>query len=250
MMDTRLKVAPGTKAVMGLSGGMDSTTVLTWLIKHGYEVHCCNFVYGSKHNQYEQECAEKVAKKYGVPYHLFDLTEAFAPMKSNLLKTGGDIPEGHYSQDNMSLTVVPGRNSIFATIMCGVAESIGASCIALGVHQGDHDIYPDCRVEYVKALDTLVYLASDRKVEIITPFLHTDKHGILEYGFVNDTPYHLTRTCYKDQPHSCGLCGSCNERIEAFALHEVVDPIIYAEPFDWDEKFKEFDEMRRKLNES
>ncbi len=227
------------KVVMGLSGGMDSTTVLTWLLNQGYEVHCCNFVYGSKHNEYEEQAAENVAKKYKVPYHVFNLTEAFKPMKSNLLKSGGDIPEGHYEEESMSQTVVPGRNSIFATIMCGVAESIGASFIALGVHQGDHAIYPDCRVEYVKALDTLIYLASDRKVQLLTPFLNTDKYGILEYGFKHDTPYHLTRTCYKDQKTSCGKCGSCGERIEAFRLHGTVDPIIYDGLINWDIDIKD-----------
>jgi 7-cyano-7-deazaguanine synthase len=228
------------KAVMGLSGGMDSTTVLGWLIRHNFEVHCVNFVYGSKHNQYEQVAAEAVAAHYGVDYSLFDLTEAFSAMKSNLLKSGGDIPEGHYSHESMSLTVVPGRNSIFASIMCGIAESIGAEKVALGMHQGDHAIYPDCRREYFYAMKSALYLASDRKVEMIAPFIEVDKVGILDFGFKYDVPYHLTRTCYKDQRISCGNCGSCNERTEAFATHKVKDPIEYETIIDWDSKFKEF----------
>jgi 7-cyano-7-deazaguanine synthase len=231
-----------TKAVMGLSGGMDSATVLAWLVKQGYEVHCLNFIYGSKHNQYEQKCAEQLAKHYNASYTLFDLTEAFKAMKSNLLKTGGDIPEGHYTDETMSLTVVPGRNTIFAAIMCGVAESHNAKFLALGVHQGDHDIYPDCRVEYIKSLDTTLYLASGHKVHTIAPFLHTDKIGILDYGFGVDVPYNLTRTCYKAQELSCGRCGSCNERIEAFATQRRIDPIEYEIEINWEEKFKEFGE--------
>ena len=240
MVWTTTKVVPGSKVVMGLSGGMDSATVLKWLIDRGFDVHCLNFVYGSKHNKYEQKSAEALANHFGASYTLFDLAEAFKAMKSNLLQTGGDIPEGHYSHESMSLTVVPGRNTIFSAIMCGVAESIGANHIALGVHLGDHDIYPDCRVEYIKSLDTTLYLASDGKVNIIAPFMNTDKIGILEYGFANGVPYDLTRTCYKAQEQSCGKCGSCNERIEAFATHGKMDPVPYEEPIDWNEKFREF----------
>ncbi len=240
MVMSDFKVTPGTTAVMGLSGGMDSSTVLAWLIDKGFDVHCLNFVYGSKHNKYEQKSAEAVAEHFGATYTLFDLSEAFKAMKSNLLQTGGEIPEGHYTHESMSLTVVPGRNTIFAAIMCGVAESHNAQYIALGVHLGDHDIYPDCRVEYVKALDTLLYLASDKTVNVITPFMNTDKIGILEYGFGVKVPYDLTRTCYKDQEESCGKCGSCTERIEAFATHGKMDPIPYEIPIDWNEKFKQF----------
>jgi len=226
--------------IMSLSGGMDSTTVLDQLAFEGFSIVCLGFTYGSKHNEYENIAAEKIAKHYKVHYKLIDLTVVFDGFKSNLLKSGGDIPEGHYEQENMSLTVVPGRNTIFASILLGAAESIGASKIALGVHQGDHAIYPDCRVEYIKALDTLLYLASDKKVEVITPFLHTDKVGILEFGLKNDTPYHLTRTCYKDQELSCGVCGSCNERIEAFSKHRAIDPIQYENIPDWVYLHKKF----------
>lgn len=228
------------KAVMALSGGMDSSTVLAWLLAQGAEVKCLNFMYGSKHNLYEQKAAEAIAAHYGVEYQTLDLTVAFSAMKSNLLKDGGDIPEGHYSDKSMSLTVVPGRNTIFASIMCGIAESIEAKVVALGIHQGDHAIYPDCRKEYFFAMKSAIYLASDNKVELIAPFLDTDKIGILAFGFEAGTPYQFTRTCYKDQVVSCGKCGSCNERIEAFATHGVKDPVEYESDIDWDKKFKEF----------
>lgn len=215
------------KMVCSLSGGMDSATVLGILKEQDVDVHCLNFTYGSKHNQYECAAAEKLAKYYNVPYHLVDLTTPFSLFNSNLLKSGGEIPEGHYEQENMKLTVVPGRNTIFSAILMGYAESIGAEAIALGVHQGDHAIYPDCRVEYIKALDTTLYLASDRKVHIITPVLMTDKTGILEMGYALGVPYELTRTCYKNQELSCGKCGSCTERLEAFQNIGKEDPIKY-----------------------
>ncbi len=220
-MDRRRKV------VMGLSGGMDSSTMLAYLLNMGYEVYCLNFTYGSKHNKYEIKSAELIADHYKVPYRLIDLTAAFEGFKSNLLLSGGEIPEGHYTDETMSKTVVPGRNTIFASIMMGYAESVDAGKIALGVHQGDHAIYPDCRQDYVKALDTLVYLASDRKVEVIAPFLDTDKIGICRVGLDLNVPYELTRTCYKDQEKSCGVCGSCRERLEAFEENNIDDPIPY-----------------------
>ena len=223
------------KVVMGLSGGMDSATLLGLLLDEGAEVHCCSFYYGSKHNKYEREAAEKLVRFYkalGFPVHWYPivLTEAFSHFSSNLLLSGGEIPEGHYNDDNMKVTVVPGRNLIFASIMAGLAESVGAGEIALGVHSGDHHIYPDCRAEFIKALDAAIYLSSDRKVQVITPLLHHDKTSILMMGysdFVHKVPYWLTRTCYKDQVLSCGKCGSCRERLEAFEHLMIEDPIPY-----------------------
>jgi 7-cyano-7-deazaguanine synthase len=205
------------KIVIGLSGGMDSATLLGLFLEEGCEVHCCSFTYGSKHNAYEGRAAKKIVEYY---------TELGY---SDLLKSGGDIPEGHYNDENMRSTVVPGRNMIMASIMAGIAESIGASVIGLGVHAGDHHIYPDCRKEFIKALDSAVYLSSDGKVEVSYPFISFTKANILKIGYSFDTttPYHLTRTCYKDQEESCGKCGSCQERLEAFTIIGLEDPIKY-----------------------
>lgn len=222
------------KVVIGLSGGMDSATLLGHLLEQGAEVHCCVFTYGSKHNKYENLAADRIISFYqtiGMPVHkyFFDLKEVFSKVESNLLLSGGDIPEGHYNDDSMKKTVVPGRNLIFGSIMASVAESIEADEIALGVHSGDHHIYPDCRSEFIKAMDLAIFLSSDKKVQVITPFVGMNKTSILELGHEQSLiiPYDITRTCYKDQELSCGKCGSCMERLEAFKNINEKDPIEY-----------------------
>lgn len=217
------------RAVLALSGGMDSSTVLGWLLANDYKVIPVTFYYGSKHNCYELKCAEQVMRYYGLsaPWHHFDLRDVFTKFRSDLLLDGGDIPEGHYTDETMSATVVPGRNSIFLSILAGLAWSVDANYIALGIHQGDHAIYADCRKEFYKAMDAALFLGTDRRVEFLAPFLEGDKEQILEWGLANGVPYRMTRTCYKDQPVSCGVCGSCVERLEAFAKIGKEDPVDY-----------------------
>jgi 7-cyano-7-deazaguanine synthase len=207
---------------------MDSATLVGYSISNEYKVQCVNFKYGSKHNKYEIECAKKINNYYNLPTLIeIDLTAAFNNIESNLLLSGGDIPEGHYNDENMKLTVVPGRNTIFASFLYGIAESIGYTHIGLGVHKGDHHIYLDCRDIYIDSLNNTIQLASDNKVSIFAPFLQFDKYSILSLGTKHKVPYHLTRTCYKDQKNSCGSCGSCVERLEAFTKMGIKDPIIY-----------------------
>lgn len=225
------------KVVLGLSGGADSATLLGLLLEQGYEAHCCIFTYGSKHNQYENIAARNVinfyqSRGFSVVGCFYNLEGVFKAGSSALLQSGGEIPEGYYNDENMKLTVVPGRNMIFASIMASLAEAIGAEAIALGVHKGDHAIYPDCRHEFIKALDVAIYLSTDRKVQIITPLINDDKAGIIHRGMMElktQVPYGLTRTCYKDQAIACGRCGSCRERKEAFELCGLIDPILYEE---------------------
>lgn len=216
------------KIVMALSGGMDSATVLAHLRNEGHEVLCLIFTYGSKHNQYENRAAIDLAAKYGCEYKLIDLSSFMSGLKSDLLLSGGEIPEGHYTDASMSRTVVPGRNIIFLSILSAYAWSFDASAIAIGIHQGDHAIYEDCRKEFYKAMDTAIYLGTGRRVEIMAPFVNTDKTGILQRGLELKVPYEMTRTCYKDQVLACGRCGSCVERLEAFAAHGMKDPVMYA----------------------
>ena len=217
----------GLRIVMSLSGGMDSSSLLAYLLDQGKEVQAVSFVYGSKHNSYERRAAESVAMYYGIVLHKLDLSSVFAGFQSDLLQSGGGIPEGHYTDSSMSRTVVPGRNLIFLSVLSGLAWSIGAQSIAIGIHSGDHAIYPDCRPEFYAAMNSAIQLGTDGRVDILAPFLQWDKTKILEWGIPHGVPYQLTRTCYQDQELSCGRCGSCVERLEAFQNVGVKDPIAY-----------------------
>lgn len=218
---------PKLRILLALSGGLDSTTLLAHLINKGYSPECVSFTYGSKHNPIEREAARKVAKEYGVPLDELDITPIMKNFKSDLMKTGGEIPTGHYNDDNMKKTVVPSRNMIFISLLSGLAESRGIPYIAIGVHQGDHHIYPDCRPDFINSMKYSVIMASDNKVRLIPPFLHENKQSIVKIGSDLKVPFHLTRTCYTDDPVACGECGSCRERLEAFQLNGLKDPLPY-----------------------
>ena len=127
----------------------------------------------------------------------------------------------------MKLTVVPNRNSIMANIAIGYAISLGFDRVALGVHAGDHAIYPDCRPLFIKALAVLAEVANYKAIDIYTPFLHLSKGQIVGEGIKYDVPYAFTHTCYKGTYPACGKCGSCCERREAFAQNNKQDPIEY-----------------------
>jgi len=215
------------KAIVSLSGGMDSATVLAAALEEGRAAECVGFRYGSKHNPYENAAAAAVAAHYGAPYRLLDLSGVMAGFRSDLLAAGGPVPEGHYEAESMRRTVVPGRNTIFAAVLLGLAQSEGAGEVWLGVHAGDHHIYPDCRPEWVDRMGAVMSAASEGAVTCRAPFLHQTKEGILRYGQARAVPYRLTRTCYKDQPVACGRCGSCQERLAAFAALGAEDPLPY-----------------------
>lgn len=214
-------------AIVALSGGMDSATVLAKAEAAQRRIETVGFRYGSKHNEFENTAAREIAKYYKVPFQLIDLSIAMKGFKSNLLLGGGKIPEGHYDDESMSKTVVPCRNIIFISILAGLAESIEASEIWLGIHSGDYAIYPDCRPKFYSAMKQAIEEGSGGKVTLRAPFLYSNKRIILDQGISMKVPYQLTRTCYKNQELACGVCGSCQERLEAFAFLKMKDPITY-----------------------
>lgn len=221
------------KVLLSLSGGMDSTTLLGLELHKGNDVSLVHFQYGSKHNPYEQKAVESIVfhyqHQYGIiiPRITVDLTKITGHLQSNLLTSGGKIPEGHYQQSNMSQTVVPGRNLMFLSVCASIAESRGINAVIIGAHSGDHVIYPDCRPAFIEAAAEAIKYSTEGKVTVLAPFLHGDKTALIKAGLPIGVPYHLTRTCYKDQRISCGVCGACQERLEGFANNGVDDPIEY-----------------------
>ena len=248
------------QAVLSLSGGMDSSTVLLHLLEKGYEVTALSFDYGQKHNV-ELERAQQLIdylkeNGYNVNYQEITLFGLVDLLNSNLVQGGEEVPEGHYEEDNMKDTVVPNRNKMFSSIIQAAALSIAneKNCnvdIAMGIHAGDHAIYPDCRQEFRDA----DYEACKQgnwdadKVPNITPYLDGDKYDILRDGesackildLDFDEVYKRTNTSYKPdaQGRSDYKSASSVERIEAFLKLERKDPVEYIDGWETAKKHVE-----------
>jgi 7-cyano-7-deazaguanine synthase len=284
------------QAVLSLSGGMDSSTLLLHLLANGYEVCALSFDYGQKHSVELERAKDLVKYINGNPSRLFHHDHApngfeetyplvkhqvielkgLSELLNSALVTGGEeVPEGHYAEENMKATVVPNRNKIFSSIIQAVALSIAEKnktlcVIAMGIHAGDHAIYPDCRQEFRDA-DFKAFLEgnwideeNDFSVEMYTPYLHIDKFGILEDGdkccecldLSFNEVYSRTNTSYKPIKIKTGITplfggggiptyewysdyksASSVERIEAFMKLGKPDPVAYADetgPVSWD----------------
>lgn len=217
------------KVLVVLSGGIDSTTVLYHAVKlYGNDnVEAISFNYGSKHNEKELKCAKWHTAKLGVKHKIIELDFNKWGFKSDLLISGGEIPEGHYEAENMKSTVVPFRNGIMTAITAGYADSIKADVIMLGNHSGDHHIYKDCRYEFTQAMNLAVFLGTDNEVIVESPFVNWTKTDIVKYGYELGVPYEHTWSCYKGGEKHCGKCGTCTERKEAFQEAGVPDPTVY-----------------------
>ena len=244
------------QAVLSLSGGMDSSTVLLHLLANDYEVTAVAFDYGQKH-KIELERAQQLVdyinlsriNEPNINFKVIKLDGLVELLNSNLVEGGEDVPEGHYEEENMKDTVVPNRNKMFSSIIQAVALSIAneKNCevvIAMGIHAGDHAIYPDCRQEFRDA-DYNAFVEGNwdaDKVTYYTPFLNGDKFDILvegqsacyKLGLDFDDVYKRTNTSYK--PTAEGLSdyksASSVERIEAFLKLGRKDPVEYVDGWD------------------
>lgn len=205
------------------SGGMDSTVLLHHYRKDIKVV--VTFDYGAKHNQGERRCAIQNASALGIEHIQLSLQSVVGEhFKSDLLQTGGDIPDGHYEDESMKRTVVPFRNGIMLSIAAGLAESRGLDTVLIANHCGDHTIYPDCRGEFIKAMSTSMQLGTYAGVSIFAPYTNISKRDIGLIGRRYGVNFAATWSCYKGQGLHCGTCGTCIERKEA--LHGF-DPTTY-----------------------
>ena len=215
------------KVLVSMSGGVDSSTLAMFLFNKGYEIQPVSFRYDSNHNHYELTAAAEFIKAHNLkPQIIIDARNVLSYAKSSLMGDS-EIPEGHYKEESMRSTVVPGRNLIFLSILASIAESEKIPVIAAGVHQGDHFIYPDCRPTFIHSAMKTIYASTDFKVKLIAPFLMMNKAEIVRCGLELEVDYSYTRTCYKNQRIACGKCGACQERLEAFAINKTKDPIQY-----------------------
>lgn len=200
-------------AILVLSGGMDSTTML-------YEYKdrialAVNFNYGANHNAREAVCARENCRRLGIELVEIDLAFMGRYFESSLLSGAEAIPEGHYADENMRSTVVPFRNGIMLAVAAGLAESRGLKAVMIANHGGDHAIYPDCRESFVRAMDAAIGEGTYEHVELRAPYTNLTKADIARRGVALGVDYSLTYSCYKGGAKHCGRCGTCVERREA-----------------------------------
>ena len=235
-------------AVLSVSGGMDSTALLLYFLARGFTCHALSFDYGQKHkielDRFGANLCYLSDHDLAVNAKIADLSSVMSLFHSALTRSDMVVPEGHYADENMKQTVVPNRNAIFSSLLYGWALSLSKehdvpAVVGLGVHSGDHEIYPDCRPGFYDLLIKAFMVGNwdGEQVTFFLPFLSWDKAAILRgaefdcktLGLDFNTVFANTNTCYApdDQGRACGKCGSCTERLEAFEQIGKNDPVLY-----------------------
>jgi 7-cyano-7-deazaguanine synthase len=208
---------------------MDSATALYWAQREHAVVASLSFNYGAKHNARELPFAAEHAAALGVRHEVVSLDFMERLFASDLLRSGGEIPEGHYEAENMKQTVVPFRNPIMLSIATGFAESIGAEAVVIAAHGGDHAIYPDCREDFMRTMGEAMRLGTYAGIQLLRPFIVKTKGEIAAEGARLGVDFARTWSCYKGGAIHCGKCGTCVERREAFLQAGLSDPTVYAD---------------------
>jgi 7-cyano-7-deazaguanine synthase len=261
MQTERKKMSEADVAAI-VSGGLDSTVLVYDLIDRGYTPHMLSFNYGQRHSK-ELRFAEYTAKKLGLRHDIVDLTGITHLISNSALTSPPsidlpedpaipglagmhwqsrekkiEVPEGHYAEDTMKATVVPNRNMIMLSIAAAVAVNNKYKCIATGVHGGDHFIYPDCRPDFIDAVDRAIVRGNEGFHEfdfldygegvgkdyqpIYAPYINKTKADIAYRGIELNVPFEETWSCYKGGDKHCGRCGTCVERLEAIDVAESI----------------------------
>ena len=190
------------KAILIYSGGLDSTTLL-YEYKDSIAL-AVTFDYGSKHNAREISYARLNCERLGILHRVISLEFIRDSFKSDLLLSGGEIPEGHYAEENMKSTVVPFRNGIMLSAAIGLAESNDLDTVLIANHAGDHTIYPDCRPEFIEAMDAAAQAGTFNGVRIVSPYCNITKRDIALRGRKLGVDFSLTYSCYKGGEKHCG----------------------------------------------
>lgn len=212
-------------SVIIVSGGLDSITLL--YDKAETIALAVSFDYGQNHGAKELPFAAHHCRKLGIPHITIPLSFMHRYFKSSLLDGAEAILEGHYAEENMKSTVVPFRNGIMLAIATGIAESHGLKRVYIANHGGDHTIYPDCRPDFIQAMDGAATAGTFVNVRIEAPYTNITKADIVRRGTALGVDYSKTWSCYKGSDVHCGKCGTCVERKEAFLEAGVKDPTEY-----------------------
>lgn len=220
------------KAVVLLSGGLDSTVCMAVARDRGYEPYPISFNYHQRHRR-ELESARQVAAHYHVPRHLVIETNMDAIGGSALTDGQIDVPQGDVAREDIPITYVPARNLIFLSYALGYAEVVGAKKIFIGINALDYSGYPDCRPEFIAMFQqvadcaTRAVVQERRRIEVVTPLLNLSKREIVLLGARLKAPLELTTSCYRGGAVACGECDSCRLRLKGFAEAGLTDPIPY-----------------------
>ena len=220
------------KAVVLFSGGLDSTTVLVYALKQGYDVYPLTFSYGQRH-AIEIKQSERTLEKYGLLQRQTIFSIDLTPfVNCSLINRNLEVPE--FAENRIPSTYVPSRNLIFLSVASGFAETLSAEKIFIGVNSVDYSGYPDCRPEFVEAFNKTIAVGTKQGVEsgieVAAPILNMSKKEIVELGMSLGVDYSLTHSCYNPTPDglSCGVCDSCRLRLEGFRQAGSTDPLQYA----------------------
>ena len=220
------------KAVVLFSGGLDSTTVLVYAMKQGYDIYPLTFSYGQRH-AIEIKQSERTLEKYGLLNRQTVFSIDLTPfVNCSLINKNLEVPE--FAENRIPSTYVPSRNLIFLSVASGFAETLGAEKIFIGVNSVDYSGYPDCRPEFVDAFNKTIAVGTKQGVEsgikVEAPILNMSKKEIIELGMSLGVDYSLTHSCYNPTPDglSCGVCDSCRLRLEGFRQAGFEDPLKYA----------------------
>ena len=214
------------KGITLLSGGMDSTTLLYYLLDKEYEVKALIFDYGQRHKK-EIEYAINTCNELNIEYKIVNLDFMKEIGNSSALLSNKSMPHEHYTNENQKVTVVPNRNMIMLSIAIAWAENEGYDAVFYAPHSNDYSIYPDCRPEFVESIDKTSQLGTYNNIKVIAPFVKISKADIVRIGYELGVDFTKTWSCYEGGDKHCGVCATCQERKEAFKLAGIEDPTEY-----------------------